>query len=371
MRRLRIAVIGAGQLGRIHARLLQSNPAVELIGVVDPFPNARTTITAELGVTTFAHHDELPNYVEGAIVVTNTPFHHAIACDLLRRGMHVFVEKPLTTSVVLAEEMIALAGQKGLVLQVGHVERFNPAWRAVVRHLHRPRFIEAVRASSYTFRSTDIGVVLDLMIHDLDLVLATVRSRLVAVDAVGTTLFGPFEDMAHAHLRFANGCVAKLTASRTSFQAQRSMQVMTDRAYVGIDFAARTAKLIRPSKELLRGEVDVHQLSAERKAELRSNLFSELLPMEEIPVVPSNAIEEEQREFVDCIVHGRAPTISGEHARDCLAVAERILTSIEDSLSPRHSRHMTGQPQTARVLTSPHWQLDPSQSPPNDQRRAS
>jgi predicted dehydrogenase len=369
VRRLRIAVVGAGHLGRIHARLLQGHPGIELIGVVDPVVEAREKIAAELGVATFAHHDELPDHVEGAIVVTSTAFHHAVACSLLKRGIHLFVEKPLTTSVSLADEMIALAGQKGLVLQAGHVERFNPAWRAAARYLHRPRFIEGVRTSGYTFRSTDIGVVLDLMIHDLDLVLATVRSELVAVEAVGSTLFGPFEDMAHAHLRFANGCVAQLTASRTSFQSQRTMQVMTERAYIGIDFATSSAKLIRPSKELLRGELNVHDLSADQKTHLKNNLFHELLPIQEIPVTPSNAIEQEQREFVECVVHGRVPTVSAEHARECLVVAERIVKSIDDSMPGKGRRRASSS--TAQLLTSPHWHHDTPRSPTSNQRKAS
>lgn len=190
MSRLQIAVIGGGHLGRIHTRLLKTQEQVELVGVVDPIVAARERIATEFSVPTFAHHQELDGRVQAAIVAATTEHHHQLCVDLLNRGIHVFVEKPITTSVALADEMVNVARERQLVLQVGHVERFNPAWQAVSSNLHRPRFIEAVRASGYTFRSTDIGVVLDLMIHDLDLVLAVVRSVVVEIDAVGATISG-------------------------------------------------------------------------------------------------------------------------------------------------------------------------------------
>jgi predicted dehydrogenase len=363
--RLRIAVIGGGHLGRIHTRLLQTQEQVEVVGVVDPVAEARERIATEFSVPTFAHHEEIAGSCDGAIVAATTAHHHEIGVALLSRGIHVFVEKPLTTSVALADEMVALAHDRHLVLQVGHVERFNPAWQAVASNLHRPRFIEAVRTSGYTFRSTDIGVVLDLMIHDLDLVLSIVRSVVVEIDAVGATIFGPHEDLAHAHLRFSNGCVVNLNASRTSFQSQRSMQVLTDRAYVGIDFAANTARLIRPSKELVRGRFNVHDLAQEQKDHLRTNLFTELLPLEQVQVEPGNAILEEQKEFIACIQQGRAPRVCGEHARDCLIIVEQILARIKHPPSGRSTRPSQDEPHILPAVTR---SRDPV--PPHDQRKA-
>lgn len=363
---LRIAVIGGGHLGRIHTRLLKTQASVEIVGVVDPSPEARTRIESEFAVPTFGHYDDLPGPLDGAIVAATTEHHHHLCVALLSRGVPVFVEKPITTSVALADEMVSLAHERHLVLQVGHVERFNPAWQAVASNLHRPRFIEAVRASGYTFRSTDIGVVLDLMIHDLDLVLSIVRSVVVEIDAVGATIFGPHEDLAHAHLRFANGCVVNLNASRTSFQSQRTMQVLTDRAYVGIDFATNTAKLIRPSKDLVRGRFNVHQLTPEQKDHLRTNLFTELLPLEEVRVEPGNAILEEQKEFIACIQHGRAPRVSGEHSRDCLIIAEQILSRIKHPPLGRTTRPMPDEP---RILPAQPRTREPL-PPAGDQRKA-
>lgn len=358
MSRLRIAVIGGGHLGRIHTRLLLGHAACQLVGVVDPSADARHAISTEFATSTFAHHAEIVDQIDAAVLATTTESHFQVGMELLARGIHLLVEKPLTTSVALADQLIEAARRQRVVLQVGHVERFNPAWRAIAHYVHRPRFIEAVRTSGYTFRSTDIGVVLDLMIHDLDLVLATVRSEVVEVDAVGATIFGPHEDLAHAHLRFANGCIANLNASRTSFQSQRTMQVLTDRAYVGIDFAASTARLIRPSKEIVRGRLNIHDLPREQKELLKTNLFTQLLPLEEVPVPPGNAIQCEQQEFVQCVLNHRTPTVSGEHARDCLAIAERI-----------HERIHHAAPQ--RVVTPPQWLPSGIDSDSRPQRRAS
>ena len=184
MSRLRIGIVGAGHLGRIHPRLLKSVDNVELVGVADPIPAVRKRIADEHDVATFARHVDLMDQIDAAIVATTTEYHHAVGTDLLRSGKHLFIEKPISTTVRQADELVALAKANQLILQIGHVERFNPAWRAVAARVRRPRYIETVRMSGYTFRSTDIGVVLDLMVHDLDLILSTVRSEVVA-SAVG------------------------------------------------------------------------------------------------------------------------------------------------------------------------------------------
>lgn len=331
MSRLRIGIIGAGHLGRIHTRLLQTIDDVELVGVVDPLAGARERVENEFNVPTFEHHDALAGKVDAAIVATTTEFHCAVGVDMLRQGAHLFVEKPISTTVAQADQLVELAQQNGLVLQVGHVERFNPAYCAVAKCIRRPRYIEAVRMSGYTFRSTDIGVVLDLMIHDLDLVLSMVRSEVVEVEALGSTIFGPHEDMAHAHLRFANGCIANLNASRTSFYLQRQMQVLTDRAYGHVDFAERTAKLVRPSKEVLRGEIQVQSMSIEERDRVQHNLFTDLLPVRELPVEDRNAILDEQYDFIESIREGRRPRVCGEQGRYCLSIAEKILERIRES----------------------------------------
>lgn len=342
MTRLRIAVIGAGHLGRIHTRLLKPLDDVELVGVVDPIPEARARITEEHDVPVFEHQDELPGQLDGAVVATTTEHHYAVGAKLLRQGVNLFIEKPITATVEQADELVSLAKSNKLMLQVGHVERFNPAWRAVAARVRRPRYIEAVRMSGYTFRSTDIGVVLDLMIHDLDLVLSTVRSEVVEIDAIGSTVFGPHEDMAHAHLRFANGCIANLNTSRTSFYSQRTMQIVTDRVYGSVDFGEMSARVVRPSKQVLRGEIDVQAMSVEERERVRHNLFTDMLPVSDLAVEKRNAIQDEQADFINSIRTGRRPRVCGEQGRYCLSVAEKILDRIREAedLASRFPRRL-------------------------------
>jgi predicted dehydrogenase len=309
--RLRVAVVGCGHLGSIHARLLQSLDDVQLVGVVDPLLAARERVAAECAVPAFAHSDELHNHVDAAIIATPTAHHHEVAERLLSDGVHVLVEKPVTKTVAEANRLIALARRRGLVLQVGHVERFNPAWNAVVRHLTRPQYIEAVRAGSYTFRSTDVSIVLDLMIHDLDLVLSLTDSPIVDVE-----------------LKFANGCIATLKASRVNYEPQRSMHVFSQHVFAAIDFAKGEARLIHPAPAVLRGEVDLTCCPPEQRQQVQESMFRELLSLETLQVERANAILQEQREFVASVLHGDPVRVPGEQGRDALAVAEQILNSI-------------------------------------------
>jgi predicted dehydrogenase len=339
--RLRVAVVGAGHLGRIHARLLSSIQEVELVGVVDPVAQVRNRVAAEFSTRAFASHHEIVDKVDAAVVATTTDHHWDVGVDLLNRGIHTLIEKPIARTVLEADQLVAAASRSNVVLQIGHVERFNAAWQAATPFIRRPVFIEAVRSGGYTFRSTDIGAVLDLMIHDLDLVLSIVRSEVIKVDAVGTTIFGPHEDMAHAHLKFANGCIANLNASRTSFLAQRKMQIVSERAYVGVDFAEQTAKLIRPSKEVMRREIDVRQLDVEQRQRMQHNLFTDLLPVRELTVEQNNAIFDEQCDFLHCIRTGDTPQVSGLQARDHLVVAEQILEQIREAPQTKRFQQMS------------------------------
>lgn len=327
-RKLRLAVIGAGHLGTIHTRLARSIDDVEFVGVVDPAAEVRERIANEFGVPTFADHRDIINKIDAAIIASPTEHHYWLGMELAEAGIHLFIEKPITTTSAEAEALIHAAAARKLVLQVGHVERFNPAFTSAANHIQRPVFIEAVRASGFTFRSTDVGVVMDLMIHDIDLVLSLVGSEVLDVEAIGAAVIGPHEDMAHARLQFANGCIANLNASRTSFEPQRSMQVFTEDAYVGIDFAASSAKIVHPSQTIRRREIDVQRLTPEQKDHYRQNFFSELLPLKEIQVEKRNAILDEQHDFVISIRAGQSPQVNGNNGRDALLVAERVLEAI-------------------------------------------
>jgi predicted dehydrogenase len=326
--KLRLAMIGVGHLGQIHARLIQQAQDAELVAIVDPSEAARTAIGAELRVASHAEHFPLLGQIDAAIIATPSRLHHAVALDLLRHGIHVFVEKPITLNVGDADELIAEAAARDLVLQVGHVERFNPAFIAAQPHLCEPKYIDAVRCGPFTCRSTDVGVVLDLMIHDIDLVLAMVDEELLSVHSLGAAVFGPNEDWAQARLTFAGGCVANLSASRVAWQAQRTMQVVSCEGTVGIDFAARRTRLMRTGERLQSGGFDVAALDASERGQVKDRLFTDFLPLTDLSIAETNPLAEEQREFIAAIGGQADVRVSGRSGRRALDVAERILTEI-------------------------------------------
>ncbi len=358
MKPLRCAVIGTGHLGRIHARLLQQIEDVELVAIVDPDSTARQAVAETCGVPALADVAEIQDCLDAAVVATPTRHHHAVTMDLLSRGVHCLVEKPITESVSEAEELIQTADRQGAVLAVGHVERFNPAVAAAAPHIDDPKYITGSRAGTYTFRSTDVSVVLDLMIHDIDIVLSLVGSPVVDVQALGVSVFGPHEDMVQARLTFANGCIADLVASRTSPQPARQMHVFGQNGYAGIDFATRTATVISPSDAVKGGWIDVHGLSDAQKDDIKENLFRTVLPSQEIAPGEANPLLDEQRDFVASIRAGGSPRVSGVQACQALAAAQQVLDSV--------ARHQWDATPTGRVgpdfkvtphvLQGPHWQ---------------
>jgi len=357
MSKVRVAVIGVGHLGRIHARLLRDVEGAELVGIVDPSPDARQAVAAELNVPAFMDHGPLVGQIDAAIIAAPSRLHHGVAHDLLGHGIHVFVEKPLTLNIGDADDLIAQADSRQLVLQVGHVERFNPALTATLDHISEPKHVEAVRSSAFTCRSTDIGVVLDLMIHDIDVVLALTGDELVSVQALGAAVVGPNEDWAQARLTFAGGCVANLSASRVAWQAQRTMQIVCAETIAQIDFGARKAQVMRPSEKVRGGDFDVNRLSAEERAHLKEHLFTDYLPVTDLAVPESNALLEEQREFIAAIRGESHIRVSGRDGRRALDVAERILADIAAHRWDGTSAGAIGPRFETRdsVLRGPHW----------------
>lgn len=328
MTKLRLAVVGAGHLGRIHARLANELDEVQLVGVVDPVAANREQVANETGAPAFQSIHELFGIAHAAVLATPTSTHADVAKQLLNGGLHLLIEKPLTPTVAEADELVTLAKRQQLTLQVGHVERFNPALTSLHGKLDDPKFIEARRCSGYTFRSTDIGVVLDLMIHDIDVVLSLVQSSVTRVEALGISVLGDKEDMVNARLHFASGCVANLTASRVSHMPERSMQVITPTNAATIDFAARRSTLVEPNENILTREFDANSLDESEKSHLRENLFSDVLARRELPSLDINAIEQEQRDFVGAIKTGTNPQVTGHAGREAVAVAEAILERV-------------------------------------------
>jgi predicted dehydrogenase len=305
MTTIRAAVIGAGYLGRFHAQKYAAEPGVQLVAVIDPRVESRTALARELGVAASEDHREWLGKVDAVSVVTTTPAHFAVAADFLRAGAHVLVEKPITETVEQARELIAFATSAKRVLQVGHLERFNPVIVAAERELAGARFIECQRLAPFKERGTDVNVVLDLMIHDIDIVQSIVGRPIESIDAVGTPVFSGAVDIANARLRFEGGCVADVTASRVSLKTERRMRVFRGDAYLSLDLQHRILTVIRKRSEVpTAGELPV--------------------TIDERSFEQSDALRDEIRSFLDCIRTGRAPLVGGEDGLRALETAIRI-----------------------------------------------
>jgi len=326
--KLKIAIIGGGHLGRIHARLAKSNEQLEVVAVVEPVAAARASISSELDLPTCEDYHQLEGRIHAAIVATPTLYHYVVASSLLRSGVHVLVEKPLAATTDQADRLVQIAKRHARVLQVGHVERFNPSWTAVGSHLGTPKYIDCVRAGAYSGRSTDIGVVHDLMIHDIDLVLSLIHSPVHSVSACGLALLGDKEDLAEARVHFANGCIANFKASRVSLEAARRMSLYTTTSMADIDFAKNVVRIVKPSNEVLEREIHLDQLPAAERARAKDSIFNELFQVETLPAQPRNAILDEHNDFILSIRTQAAPIVSGEDGLRAMQLAGLILDQI-------------------------------------------
>ena len=311
---LRAAVIGVGYLGRFHAQkyaaLAAERADIEFVGVVDANPAHAARVAAELGVASFADPAALIGKVDMVSVACTTEAHHAVARDCLAAGLHVLVEKPITVTVAEADELIALAQKQQRILQVGHLERYNPAWLVVRDRIKAPVFIEAHRMAPFKPRGIDVSVVLDLMIHDLDLILPLVASPLKEIRASGVSVLTDGVDIANARLEFANGCVANITASRTSTGSMRRLRVFQHHEYLSIDFGERKVSITRKRDDLIEGEPPIDTETFQQP--------------------PGDALLTEIRAFVAAVKSGSLDTppakniCSGRDGREALAVALEI-----------------------------------------------
>ena len=332
MSRVRVGVVGVGALGRHHARILSEMDGVELVGVADAHAERGREVAARHGVRWVADHLQLLPDVDAVSIVVPTVAHLSVAADFLRARIPVLVEKPLADSVTAGQAIVDLADRYQTLVQVGHIERFNPAWQAAAPWCQQPKYIRAERTSNFTFRSTDIGVVLDLMIHDLDLVLSLNRSPIRSVEAFGVAVMGEHDDAVQARIRFEDGCIADLTASRISPTAQRSVQVWSALGCVTVDLHQRQVTRFSPSAALVCGESPVAQArrpDANLEA-LKASVFGDFVEVESVPVAAGDALTAELRSFIDCVRSGKPPVVDGRQALAALQAADQVLHSMAE-----------------------------------------
>jgi predicted dehydrogenase len=307
-RLLRVAVIGVGHLGKHHARLLAGIDGAQLTAVVDTDPERAAAAVGESGARAIADYRELFGVVDAVTVAVPTERHHEIARLFLQRGISVLVEKPMTRTLAEADELMAAAAASGATLAVGHTERYNPAVAAVMPFVTTPRFIEVHRLGAFPDRSLDIDVVFDLMIHDLDIILALVKAEPTSIEAVGVPVLTDRYDIANARLRFSTGCIANVTASRISKERVRKIRFFQPDAYVSIDYAEQEVEGYR----LKRREGQRPEIQGGR-----------------LPVTREEPLKRELTDFVHAVRDGRRPLVNGEDGRRALALAQAIADKME------------------------------------------
>jgi predicted dehydrogenase len=306
MSKLRVGVIGVGYLGRFHAEKYAAMPDVDLIGIVDADPARASDFAAKIKTTAFDEPSRLIGKIDAVSIVVPTVLHYRIARQFLEQGIHVLIEKPMTVTVQEADELVALAAGKGLVLQVGHIERFNPAVTAIKSLIASPRYMTAERAAPFTVRCTDVNVVLDLMIHDLDIVCDLAGAAPRELSAAGASVITREIDMATARIVFANNCIADVTASRVSDEKKRLLRVFDNTGVYTSDYQTQKATLS------CKGEAAVPELV-----------------MRDISVDRCDTLNEEIRAFVRCVRGNTKPMVSGSEGRQALALARMISENID------------------------------------------
>lgn len=313
---LKCAVIGVGYLGRFHAQKYKTLPNVILVAVCDINQNVCDQVAQEFNVASYYDYKELFGKVDAISIATTTNQHFEIAKDCLAHGIHVLIEKPITETVEQADELINLAKKQGVKLQVGHLERFNSARLALEEHLEKPLFIESHRLAPFNPRGTDVNVILDLMIHDIDIIQTIVHSPIVKIDAQGTPILSSSIDIANARIRFKNNCVANITASRISFKTERKTRIFQPNSYISIDYHNKQfAVFCKGQGEMFPGipEITRHQSVFEK----------------------GDALLEEIKAFIHCIETDSIPLVTGQEGRNALATAQKITTLINTDLVSR------------------------------------
>ena len=323
MEKVRIGVAGTGHLGNLHTKMLAQILNVDLVGVFDSDAAKAQKVASEHGTKAYASLEEMLRDVQAVSIATTTTTHYDVACQALGRGLHTFIEKPITETIDQAKKLVALAEKKNASIQVGHIERFNPAILALEKYKIRPLFIESHRLAQFNPRGSDVAVVLDLMIHDIDLILSLVKSRVVRVDANGVSVVSGSEDIANARLQFENGCVANVTASRISQNKMRKMRLFQNDAYISIDFSQGFSEVFRLVDE---GDPNVKPTMMLGKIDQGSR--KRIIVYERPEVKEVNSLKYELELFAKSIQDGTEPPVTGRDGLQALEVAQEILKMI-------------------------------------------
>jgi predicted dehydrogenase len=323
----RVAVVGVGHMGRHHARLYRELKCSHLVAVVDANRGRAEQVAGEYGAKSYTSVDDLPSDIQAATVAVPTSHHVAVAQKLLRRGVAVLVEKPIAATVPEAERLLACARETGVLLSVGHTERFNPVVRAIDRLNIKPNYVESQRVSPFRFRSADIGVVMDIMIHDIDIVLHLIRSKPVRVDAVGVNVLGKHEDVANARVVFENGAVASLVASRLALKTDRRLRVFSETAYLSMDYQKKSGIAITRDANL-----DILAMAKDGKFETLADManldFGSMINVEPLIVDDVEPLRAELESFLESVRTGAPAAITAEDGVEAVRLATDIVTAI-------------------------------------------
>ena len=325
---LPVGVVGCGRMGKLHARVYSQMPQVKLVGVYDVNQAGAEAVAKQYSCRAFASLEQMLTEVKAVTIATPTEFHAAMAEPCLSRGVACLIEKPLARNSEECRRIVHWAKAGGAVLQVGHVERFNPAIRALSKLNLKPRFIETVRVSPLTFRSLDVGVVLDMMIHDLDIVLHLAGSKVKQVDASGVSVAGNVEDVANARILFENGCVANVSGSRLAMKTERKLRIVCADAYVAVDYGKKEGVIARRSPNLDAIRDTVKKVRAGEIPDVMQLNFASMVNLEPLQVDATEPLRAEQDAFIDAVTTGSRPVVSGEDGWAAVELAERIVKAI-------------------------------------------
>lgn len=328
---LSVLVIGVGHLGKEHARVYNELDGVQLAGVVDSDPERASAIGASLGVPHYLElTPEVLETVHAASVATPTPAHFDVASHLIRNGVSVLVEKPMTSTLDQAKALVELAREHDVTLQVGHIERFNPVILAAAPRIRNPVFLECDRIHPFSFRSVETSVVLDLMIHDIDNVLNLIDAPVEQLDAVGTRVLSGTEDLAYARITFKNGCTAVAKASRVAIQKSRKMRIFSTDSYISLDFVAKTGMVLSLKEGYDRESIDFQKMASLEETQGAYPLFTQFFNIEQLTISSEEPLRAELEAFLLAVRTGREPIVTGEHGLQAIDIATRIQDLIKE-----------------------------------------